>query len=65
MLAALAEGWKRDRAMRLDLRDGMATEGNRGYQEGYADALGQCVQAAGEAIQAEAAASMEKRVTDD
>jgi hypothetical protein len=56
MLAALVEGWKRDRAMRWDLRDSMATEGNRSYQKGYADALGQCVHDSEKAIQAEAAA---------
>jgi hypothetical protein len=44
-IAAFIDAWKRERAERLDLADGMATDGNKSYQQGYADALDSCVQA--------------------
>lgn len=39
ILASLEE----EKASRLALRDSMATEGNRSYQEGFADTLGECL----------------------
>lgn len=44
-IQALIESWQQDKAERLDLADGMATDGNKSYQQGYADALDRCVQA--------------------
>jgi hypothetical protein len=43
-IAALIENWQREKAERNDLADGMATDGNKSYQQGYADALDRCVQ---------------------
>ena len=40
---AILAGLEEEQAQRLALRDSMATEGNRSYQEGYADALGDCL----------------------
>ena len=44
-IQALIETWTREKATRLELADGMATDGNKGYQQGYADALDRAVQA--------------------
>jgi hypothetical protein len=43
--SALIDGWQRERDKRRELRDSMATEGNRSYNDGYADALDSCAQA--------------------
>jgi len=44
-VAALITAWQREKDERDDLADGMFTDGNKSYQQGYADALDQCVQA--------------------
>ncbi len=44
-ITALIESWQQQKAERNDLADGMFTDGNRSYQQGYADALDSCVQA--------------------
>jgi hypothetical protein len=44
-ITALIESWLQQKAERNDLADGMATDGNKSYQQGYADALDQCAQA--------------------
>jgi uncharacterized protein YukE len=41
-IEALIATWQREKAERTD---GMFTDGNRAYQQGYADALDRCVQA--------------------
>jgi len=43
-ITALIDGWQREKAQRNDLADGMFTDGNKSYQQGYADALDRCVQ---------------------
>jgi hypothetical protein len=45
-IKALIATWRQEQAKRLELADGMFTDGNKGYQQGYADALGACVLAA-------------------
>ena len=44
-ITALIDGWQREKAERNDLADGMFTDGNKSYQQGYADAMDRCVQA--------------------
>jgi hypothetical protein len=44
-ITALIETWQREKAERLDLADGMFMDGNKSYQQGFADALDRCVQA--------------------
>ena len=44
-IEALIGAWQREKAERNDLADGMATDGNKSYQQGYADALDRCIQA--------------------
>lgn len=44
-ITAFIEGWQREKAERLNLADSMFTDGNKSYQQGYADALDRCVQA--------------------
>ena len=43
-IGALIDSWQQQKAERLDLADGMATDGNRAYQQGYAHALDSCLQ---------------------
>jgi hypothetical protein len=43
-IQALIDSWKEERAERLELASGMATDGNKSYQQGYADALDRCIQ---------------------
>jgi hypothetical protein len=42
-ITALLGDWERERAERRDLRDAMFLDGNRAYQEGFADALDRCI----------------------
>ena len=42
---ALIDRRQQEKAERNDLADGMFTDGNKSYQQGYADALDSCVQA--------------------
>lgn len=44
-ITALIGTWQREKAERNDLADGMFTDGNKSYQQGYADALDRCIQA--------------------
>jgi len=43
VMRAILAGLEDEQARRLTLRDSMATEGNRSYAEGFADALGDCL----------------------
>ena len=43
-IAALVDAWQREKAERLALADGMVMDGNKSYQQGYADALDAAVQ---------------------
>lgn len=44
-IKALIDTWQQEKAERNDLADGMFTDGNKSYQQGYADALDGCAQA--------------------
>jgi hypothetical protein len=44
-IQVLIDTWQHEKAERNDLADGMFTDGNKSYQQGYADALDRCVQA--------------------
>jgi len=44
-IKALIDTWQQEKAERLELADSMFTDGNKSYQQGYADALDRCLQA--------------------
>ena len=50
-ILALIGTWQQEKAVRADLADGMFTDGNKGYQQGYADALDSCIHALDKLLQ--------------